>query len=182
MLLTFWRLKPQLFSGGLAGAETEGLEQRAVSYFLSLELEILGILTRRFLNPYPPISLYTGPESETANKKPFGAQPAAFQAAAGCVGTEYSRRRPPLDVSRVCCTLTVPKMTTFDDRVRGMVTATLTVCVRGRCACRQSRDVDYGSRWCSHSRSYARKRPGSTSCGRGDSRRLKRGSFCWQSG
>ena len=80
-----------------------------------------------------------------AYKKPFGAQPAASQAATGCVGTEYSRRRPPLDVSRVCCTLTVPKMTTFDDRVRGMVTATLTVCVRGRCACRQSRDVDYGS-------------------------------------
>ena len=41
----------------------------------------------------------------------------------------------------------------------GGLTATLPVlCVRGRCARRQSRDVDYGSQWCSHSRGYARKR------------------------
>ena len=40
-----------------------------------------------------------------------------------------SRWRPPLDVARICCTLTGLKKALLKDRLRGMVTSTLPVCV-----------------------------------------------------
>lgn len=45
-----------------------------------------------------------------------------------------SRWQPPLDVPRLCCTLEVLKVTTSDDRVRGVVMPTLIVSEGGRCA------------------------------------------------
>ena len=54
----------------------------------------------------------------------------------------FSRWQPPLDVPRTCCTLEVLKMTTSDDRVRGVVTTTLIVRADGRVACRRLPHVD----------------------------------------
>ena len=68
-----------------------------------------------------------------------------------------SRWQPQLDVARTCGTLEVLRMTTSDDRARGVVTTTLIVRADGRVACRRLPHVDYESgRWCDSSRDTCR--------------------------